>query len=165
MTFFVVLAIATIAAWALPARLGGRSPKEAARRGMAIALMVAGVMHFLRPESFLAYFPGWVPAPELLNAASGIFEIAGGLALLVAGGRHRRLVGVALAAYLVLVLPANVYVAVAGVAVPGLPTAWWYPWLRLPFQALFVWWVLWGTAPAGAPSRRPPRAVASRHPA
>jgi uncharacterized membrane protein len=45
----------------------------------------------------------------------------------------------------VAVFPANVYVAVADVAVDGQPGGW-YPWLRLPFQALFIGWVLWSTA-------------------
>lgn len=154
MTFFVVLAVATVAAWALPRRFGERTARVAARRGMAAALVIAGVMHFVRPESFLAYLPGWVPAPDLLNAASGAMEIAGGLALITGSERFRRLTGIALAVYLVAIFPANVYVAVAGITVPGLPSAWGYPWLRLPFQALFVWWVLWSTSPTKNPRQR-----------
>jgi uncharacterized membrane protein len=56
----------------------------------------------------------------------------------------RRRAGLALAAYLVAVFPANVYVAVAGIDVEGQPGGW-YPWLRLPFQVLFVAWALWST--------------------
>jgi hypothetical protein len=37
-----------------------------------------------------------------------------------------------------------VYVAVAGIDVEGQPGGW-YPWLRLPFQVLFVAWALWST--------------------
>jgi uncharacterized membrane protein len=51
---------------------------------------------------------------------------------------------VLLAAYLLAVFPANLYVAIAGVDVQGQPDGW-YPWLRLPLQALFIAWALWST--------------------
>ncbi len=66
-----------------------------------------------------------------------------GVALLLRQPWRRR-AGLSLAAYLVAVFPANVYVAVAGVDVDGQPGGW-YPWLRLPLQALFVAWALWST--------------------
>ena len=146
MTFFAVLAIAVAAAWVLPPKLGGRSVKTAARHAMGAAFIVAGLTHLLMPETLLAYFPSWVPYPEVINIVSGLVEIVGGLALFVP--RFQVPVGRALAVYLVLVFPANVYVAVAGVRVPGLPDVWWYPWVRLPFQAIFIWWVLRSTAPS-----------------
>ena len=165
MQFLVVLVVATLAAWALPARLGGRSLRDAMRRGLGIGFLFTGVSHLAMPDSFLVYFPGWVPAPEAIIFLSGLVEVAGGLALLV--GRYRTQVGLAMAAYLVLVFPANVYAAVAGVDenLPGLVDAAWYPWARLPFQALFVWWALHSTAepaPRDDAVRRPEPAVAAR---
>jgi uncharacterized membrane protein len=148
-TFFAILAVAFGATWLLPERLGGRSLKTAARRAMGVAFIVAGVTHLLMPDSFLAHFPDWTPYPTVLNALSGIAEIVGGLALLLTRGRALRAVGMLLALYLVLVFPANVYVAVADVDVPGLPDVWWYAWARLPFQALFVWWVARSTSLEG----------------
>jgi hypothetical protein len=59
--------------------------------------------------------------------------------------RWRALVGLALAAHLVSVFPSNVYVDAAGVEVEGQPGGL-YPWLRLPFQALFIWLALWTTS-------------------
>jgi uncharacterized membrane protein len=161
MQFLLLLLAASLLAWVLPARLGGRSVQDAMRRGLGLAFVFAGVSHLAMPDSFLVYFPGWVPFPEALVYLSGLAEIVGGLALLVR--RYRTWVGRALAAYLVLVFPANVYAAVAGVdeRLPGLIDAAWYPWARLPFQALFVWWALlstggWprrgGTAPAVPPA-------------
>jgi uncharacterized membrane protein len=120
---------------------------------MGAAFIVAGVMHFVMPDSLLAYFPDWVPYPELLNYGTGLIEIVGGLALLVPRPRIHRVAGRLLALYLVAVFPANVYVAVADVTVPGLPDVWWYPWARLPFQALFIWWVLRSTSPEPAPDQ------------
>ncbi|HUG13855.1 MAG TPA: hypothetical protein VMM78_02460 [Thermomicrobiales bacterium] len=138
------------------------------RRAMGLSFIVAGLGHFLTPDAFLAHFPGRVPYPELFNWGSGIVEIAGGCALPLARGRGRQVVGRLMAAFLVLVFPANVYVAVAGVDVPGMPSAWRLHWARLPFLALFNWWVLRSTSPGsvareqaeGAPRLR--RAEAGR---
>jgi len=145
MQFLILLLVASFLAWALPARLGGRSVQDAMRRGLGVAFLFAGASHLAMPDSFLVYFPGWVPFPEALVYLSGLVEVVGGLALLIR--RYRTQAGRAVAAYLVLVFPANVYAAVAGVegSLPGLIDATWYPWARLPFQALFVWWALRST--------------------
>ena len=163
MQFLALLVVVTFAAWVLPARFGGRSLRYAARRGLAAGFLFTGVSHLAMPDSFLVYFPAWVPFPEAIVAATGLVEVAGGLALFAR--RWRRPAGRALAAYLVLVFPANVYAAVAGVdeTLPGLVDAAWYPWARLPFQALFVWWALWSTAepaPRGDTVRGPRPAAA-----
>ena len=153
MQFLAVLVLATLAAWSLPARFGGRSLRDAMRRGLGVGFLFTGVSHLAMPDSFLVYFPDWVPAPEAIVYASGLVEVVGGLALLA--GRYRTRVGLATAAYLVLVFPANVYAAVAGVDenLPGLVDGSWYPWARLPFQALFVWWALRSTQPAASAAR------------
>ena len=157
MLFLAVLVVAFLVAFALPARYGGRSIRDAARRAMAVAFVFAGVSHLAMPESFEAYFPSWVPFVEPIVYVTGVIEIVGGLALL--SRRYQGYVGLALAAYLVLVFPANLYVAVAGVEedLPGLPAASWDSWVRLPFQALFIWWVLRSTG-ATIPARRALRA-------
>ena len=67
--------------------------------------------------------------------------------------RFRDRVGLALAAYLVAVFPANVYVALEGIDVQGQPDGP-YPWLRLPLQALFVFLAWWSTRTGdGEPAR------------
>jgi uncharacterized membrane protein len=153
MLLFVVLVLASLAFMILPRRLGGRSIKDAARRGMAVAFIFAGFSHLAMPASFEDYFPSWVPFVTPLIYLTGIAEIAGGIALLIR--RFQATAGVALAIYLVLVFPANIYVAVAGVeeALPGLPEADWYGWARLPFQLVYIWWVLRSTQPSDAPAQ------------
>jgi uncharacterized membrane protein len=143
MIFLVALVLATLIAAALPARFGARSPQRAARFGMAAAMVFAGAAHWFMPEPFVQHLPSWVPAAEILILVSGGIEIVLGGALL-ARQPWRRFAGLALAAYLVAVFPANVYVAVAAVDVDGQPGGW-YPWIRLPFQVLFVAWALWST--------------------
>ncbi len=146
MLFLIALSIGT----ALAATLQGarRSARSAARVGLAIAMVVAGVSHWLNPVPFLQHLPPWVPGAEALIFTTGGMEVILGLALLLRQPWRRR-AGLALAAFLVAVFPANVYVAVAGVEVDGLPGGW-YPWLRLPFQLLFVAWALWSTASSTA---------------
>ncbi|HEY8340394.1 MAG TPA: hypothetical protein VIK95_11020 [Egibacteraceae bacterium] len=158
MLFTAVLVVAT----ALAALVGRRASwRDRARWGLAVAMAVAGASHLLSPAPFLAHLPPWTPLPELIVVVSGVVEIAFGAALL-APARWRPLVGRALAVFFVAVLPANVYVAVAGVDVPGQPGGL-YPWLRIPFQALFIAWVLWSTAQPATPvaeAQEEPEAVA-----
>jgi uncharacterized membrane protein len=144
MIFLSVLLVATAVAVLVRRRAGLRTH---ARWGLAVAMVVAGVSHFAQPEPFRQHLPDAVPGREAIVAVSGVVEIALGVAL-VAAGRHRRWAGRALAAFLVAVFPANVYVAVAGVDVEGQPGGP-YPWLRLPLQAVFVAWALWSTSGPG----------------
>lgn len=140
MLFAVVLGMATVGSIVIRRR----DPlREHARRGLAVAMGVAGVSHLVSPTPFLQHLPTWMPGREAVVLASGLVEI-GFAAALLGPRRWRRATGLSLAAFLVAVFPANVYVAVTGVEVDGLPAGP-YRWIRLPFQALFVWWALWST--------------------
>jgi uncharacterized membrane protein len=149
MIFFIVLALATAGAF-----IAVRNLRTAARWGFGIAMVVAGAAHLGNPVPFEQHLPEWVPAPGALVALTGVIEIALGVALMAARTR-RRAVGLATAAYLAAVFPANVYVAVAGVDVEGQPGGI-YPWVRLPLQALFIAWALWSTREANSGSSRRP---------
>lgn len=145
MIFLIVLVIATLAAAAAQLIRHRVQPRQAARLGMSAAMVVAGVVHWIRPLPFLQHLPPWIPAPELLIFVTGVAEVALGMALLLPQPWRWR-AGMALAAYLVAVFPGNVYVAVAGVEVDGQPGGI-YPWLRLPFQVVFIAWAVWSTRP------------------
>ncbi|MEO1061957.1 MAG: hypothetical protein AAFZ07_11100 [Actinomycetota bacterium] len=151
MLFLVVLAIATAGAAVV---LRGRSDRRSvARLGLGIALAVAGLSHFVNPTPFEQHLPSWVPASDLVVAISGVAEVALGIALLAAWPSATT-IGWTVAAFLVAVLPANVYVAVADVDVDGQPGGP-YPWIRLPLQFLFIAWVLWSTRPADVDDELP----------
>ena len=78
--------------------------------------------------------------------------------------RWRREIAIALAAYLVAVFPANVYVAATGVRIEGLPGAS-HPWLRLPLQGVYIAWTFWAVPGAWQLARtrvEQLRAVAAR---
>jgi uncharacterized membrane protein len=127
--FLVVLALATLLAAVVLWTSGQRSARRAALLGMATAMVFAGVAHWLMPTPFVQHLPPWVPAAEALVLVTGVIEVGLGAALLLRQPWRRRRGGLALAAYFVAVFPANVYVAVADVAVDGQPGGW-YPWLR-----------------------------------
>lgn len=148
MIFLLVLLLATVTAAGLEmARTRSVSWRRSSRHGLGIAFVAAGVGHLIDPRPFQQHLPDWMPAADTIIVASGAAEIVLGVAL-VAAARSAPVVGVATAAFLVGVFPANVYVAVADVEVDGLPGGI-YPWLRLPFQALFIAWAWWSTRPTG----------------
>ena len=143
MLFLIVLTITTAATAGVLAVDRRYSGRQAARIGMALAMAVAGIAHWVNPTPFLQHLPPWVPLREELILVTGFIEVILGAALLLPPP-WRRLAGLALAAYLVAVFPGNLYVAVAEVNVDGQPGGL-YPWLRLPFQLLFIAWALWST--------------------
>ena len=152
MLFGFVLVSATVVSALVEPRSSWRTH---ARRGMAAAMVVAGLAHVVGPDPFVQHLPGWVPARLAVVYLSGLAEIALGAAL-VATQVHRELAGRALALFLLAVWPANIYVAVAGVDVDGQPGGP-YPWLRLPLQILFMAWALWSTrSPASQPAAPSP---------
>jgi uncharacterized membrane protein len=126
-----------------------RASRDAARVAMAAAMVFSGVSHFADTAAFVQLLPEFVPGRTALILATGVFEILLGVGLLAP--RRRREVALILAAYLVAVFPANVYVAVADVPLEGLGGG--NPWLRLPFQAVYIGWVFWAVPGALEPAR------------
>jgi len=105
--------------------------------------IVAGTAHFLAPAWFDQIVPAWVPNARVATLVSGAAEIAGGLGVL---NRSTRVAaGWGLIALLLAVFPANVNMLTMAMRsdAPTLYTA--SLWLRLPLQALLIWWV-WRSA-------------------
>ena len=155
MVIFAVLVIGFVVAKLIPSPGGHRSPRDAARLAMALAMVSSGASHLAVPASFVPLLPEFVPAPAAVILVTGVIEILLAVGL-VAPRAWRRLVALALVAYLVAVFPANLYAAVVGVEVEGLGAV--NNWVRLPLQAVYIGWVLWavpGTLdPAFAALRR-----------
>jgi uncharacterized membrane protein len=107
------------------------------RWSMAALYLLAGIAHLTLTDKFLLIVPDWVPFPRAVVLATGICEIAGGVAL--AGTRFRRLAGIMLALYAVCVFPANVKHALDGISLPPVSASWWYHGPRLAFQPVLVW--------------------------
>jgi uncharacterized membrane protein len=81
------------------------------RDGMMLAgsFLVSGVMHFVKPETFESIIPKSLPAHRTLVYVSGAAELLCAAGLLVP--RTRRAAGIASAALLVAVFPANLNMA------------------------------------------------------
>ena len=104
-----------------------RSARERSQKVTRIALgsfmVFAGVSHltFAR-EEFQAQVPDWMPVDhDLVVLGSGVLEISLGAAML-ALPRHRRVVGIALATFFVLIFPGNIAQYVEGTDAFGLDT-------------------------------------------
>lgn len=109
------------------------------RRLFGPVFIFTGIMHFLIPRTYEAIVPDWLPAHRELVYASGVAEMAGGLALL--HPRTRRAGAWWSVATLLAVFPANVHMALHPERYP-LPGGRAALWGRLPLQAAFVAWAL-----------------------
>lgn len=102
--------------------------------------ILAGALHFIRPETYMKIVPRWLPAHRELVYASGVAEIAGGAGLM--HPRTRRLASFWLVATLVAVFPANVEMALHperyGRRMPGARVVFL---ARLPLQLVLIAWV------------------------
>jgi uncharacterized membrane protein len=132
-----------------------RSPlKRIALFLLALFFVAAGVTHFTNPNFFVDIVPPALPAPLALVYVSGVFEIAGGLAVLWPGTRPAA--GVGLVLLLLAVYPANLYMAFAPEHFVAQGTPLWALYARLPVQFVFIAWAWWATrsdVSAAAPAR------------
>ena len=129
-----------------------------ARPVIALAMTAIGVLHFVKPEPFVAIVPAYLPAPLALVYLSGVFEIV--LGWLLIPERTRTLGKWGLIALFVAVFPANINMAIHEIQLaPSSPMPVWMMWARLPFQLLFIaaaWWVGQSDSPSGRSSEKSP---------
>jgi uncharacterized membrane protein len=111
----------------------------------AAFFIVAGSLHFVRPEFYLSIMPPYIPWHLAMVRVSGFFEILGGLGLLLP--RTRRAAAWGLVALLIAVFPANIYMATNPVDAGAASIAPALRWGRLPLQVVFIAWVLWCSRP------------------
>ena len=112
---------------------------------LAAIFIGSGALHFLAPNPFLRIMPPNLPHPTALLSLSGAAELAGGLGLLVS--RTRRAAAWGLVALLIAVWPANFYMAMDHVSLPGLAGQSWAQWLRVPLQIPLILWAWSYTRP------------------
>ncbi len=106
-------------------------------RGLVGLLFVlAGAMHFIKPDFYLTIMPAFLPYPLELVKISGAFEILGGIGLLIPG--VRRQAGCGLIALLLAVLPANINMLVQDMRQEGFSFITVILLLRLPLQFVFM---------------------------
>lgn len=117
--------------------------KEILRGILAICTIIVGITHFIRPEQYARIVPSQFPHPVALVYISGVFEILGGIGLMIP------LVSVAAAwgliALFIAVFPANINQALHSIPIEGIPHHPILYWVRLPFQAVLIAWAWWYT--------------------
>ena len=116
-----------------------------ARLFLGGALFFAGVSHLTSARlEFQAQVPVWLPLdPDFVVVASGIVEIALGLALF-SFGSALPYAGLATALFFIAIFPGNINQYVEGIDAFGLNTDE-ARFVRLFFQPLLVIWALWST--------------------
>jgi uncharacterized membrane protein len=143
MTVFLLIII--LAAGLQLAAKAGLNPqkrfRDNARIATGIFFIITGLSHFLIPDMFMKMMPSVFPAPLFLIYLSGVFEILGGIGLMLA--RTKKAAAIGLVLLLLAVFPANIYVAVNNVQIGGFMSEGIYQWLRLPMQLVLIWWVWW----------------------
>jgi uncharacterized membrane protein len=102
-------------------------------------MVLVGILHFATPQFFVKIVPDYLPAHAALVMVSGVFEMLGGLGLLVP--RVRGLASYGLVALYVAVFPANVNMVVHPELGGDMPV--WLLWARLPLQAGLIALALW----------------------
>jgi uncharacterized membrane protein len=116
--------------------------KEILRATLAIAIIIVGITHFIRPEQYARIVPPPLP-PFAMVYISGFFEILGGIGLVIPYLSVAAAWG--LIALFIAVFPANIYQALNSIPIDGIPHHPILYWVRLPFQAVLIAWAWWYT--------------------
>lgn len=116
--------------------------------GLAAFFINVGVDHFVNPDFYLNIMPPSFPLHAEAVYISGFFEVVGGISLLIP--RLRKIAGWGLFALLIVVYPANIYMAITPQAFPDIPVTLLY--VRLAFQFVFFYWAYSVTRPAYNPA-------------
>ena len=119
-----------------------KSGRDIARVSLALLFMVASSLHFITDVE-LKIIPPILPLRREALYITGIFELLGGIGLLIP--RFQRAAAWGLVALLVIIFPANWYHAVKKIQLGGILNSPVYHVVRLPLQAVLIWWALWCT--------------------
>lgn len=111
---------------------------------LGATLIYTGTLHLTTSRmEFQAQVPPWVPfSPDFVVLASGVVEIALGIALVSL--QRRREVGIATALFFIAIFPGNISQFVNQIDAFGLDSDRARA-IRLLFQPLLVLWALWST--------------------
>ena len=115
--------------------------------GLSVFFIYFGVDHFINPDFYLSIMPPSFPMHLEAVYISGLFEILGGIGVLLS--KTRKLAGWGLFALLIAVYPANIYMALTPEAFPEIPLSALY--FRLILQFLFFYWAYSVTRPSFNP--------------
>ncbi|HEY4258846.1 MAG TPA: DoxX family protein [Schlesneria sp.] len=107
---------------------------------LALLMVSAGILHFIRSGFFLKIVPDYLPFPLEIVYVSGVCEIALGILLMIPRFSHLAAWGII--ALLIAVFPANIYAYQHQELIPAPPIV---HLLRLPLQGVLILWAYWHT--------------------
>lgn len=108
-----------------------------------IFFLVGGITHFTSTEFFIVIMPDYLSHHWHLVFISGVFEIFGAFGLLIQ--KTRKFSAYGLITLSIVVLPANLNMALHPEQFSNIPVLALY--LRLPLQALLIWFIWWAVQP------------------
>ncbi|MEC7260128.1 MAG: DoxX family protein [Bacteroidota bacterium] len=103
----------------------------------SIFYVIVGIKHFIEPEYFLSIVPPYLPYHLELVYISGLFEILFGLLILFPKYRYYGAIGLIL--LLIVVFPANIYLAQSKEAQEAIGATQEIATWRLPIQGVLIW--------------------------
>jgi len=117
------------------------SKKDISRILISLIFIFIGILHFKMTEKFILIVPPIIPYAKEVIYISGIFEVLGGVGILIPKLKRQAAFGLIL--LLIIVFPANIYMALYNIRLGGILNNSILQWLRLPLQVIFIWWVYW----------------------
>ena len=105
----------------------------------AALFIFTGISHFALAEDMVKMLPDWIPGRYPIIYITGIMEIILGLGFLWPS--VRRMSGLLTLAFLIAVLPSNIYAALNSVDFGGNINGPRYLFFRIPLQLFLLWWV------------------------
>jgi len=106
---------------------------------MAATYIIAGLMHFIKPEMYRRILPGYLPGHKLLVTLSGLAEIVLGVALCFSATKNFAVYSTI--GMLTFFLPVHFHMLFDKNASMGLPK-WMLIW-RIPLQFGLMFWAYW----------------------
>jgi len=107
---------------------------------LSLFFTYAGIDHLVSPDFYVSIMPPWIPWHLELVYISGVFEVMGGVGVLMP--RFRAMAGAGLVALLIAVYPANLHMAFNPHLFPSIPLAALYVRLALQFLAFYWAWTV-----------------------
>ena len=110
---------------------------------IALFFFSAGLLHFIKDDSFAAIVPPLLPFPYAIVWITGVIEIV--LAIFLLCPHFRKTIAILFALYLLAVLPANIYMATANIPFNDMLSGPFVLWTRVALQFPFIALILWAS--------------------
>jgi uncharacterized membrane protein len=137
----IILALLLLPYWALmPVHV---AEPVRGRIGIFLVFTFTSIGHFVKTKAMSEMLPAWTPMRVPLIYIMGLFELLAAVAIFVPPISEAA--GIVLCAFLVLVLPSNIYAAFQRVDFGGHEMGPKYLVVRIPLQLFLLGWVYWFT--------------------